>query len=123
MQLSQGPLKDIILLNLSLELKQAIINDHDTDHLDLNQAIARPQDIDNKRRALIASTAKMRYRNPTNSYTHNASHPSEGLTTSQGGDAMNLSSVNFRPHAPLSQEDKTSRRNLGFCNHCGGSGH
>lgn len=105
------------------ELKQAIINDHDIDHLDLNQAIARLQDIDNKRRAFAASTTKMRYRNSTNSYTPNTSRPSEGLTTSQGGDAMDLSSATLRPHAPLSQEEKARRRNLGLCIYCGGSGH
>lgn len=118
-----GPLRDIIFMNLSLELKQAIINDNDIDNLDLNQAIARLQDIDNKRRAFDAAAAKKRYRNPINSSVLTSNLPKEHLTTSQGGDAMDLSSASIRPHGPLSQEEKIRRRNLGLCIYCGRSGH
>lgn len=119
------PLRDLIFLNLSLELKQAIVYERDLDKLDLDSAIARLQDIDNKQRSLATSVAKSRFRGNLNSVGFNSGIQSQNspLTTTQGGDAMDISSACVRPRGPLSQEEKNRRRNLGLCIYCGGSGH
>ncbi|POS81975.1 hypothetical protein EPUL_006623 [Erysiphe pulchra] len=120
-----GPLRDLIFLNLSFELKQAVVHEKDIDNLDLDRAIARLQDIDNKQRSLAALASKLRYRSPVipsisaSSYDYQSTQ----LTTTQGGDAMDLSAVNVRPHGPLSPQEKERRRKLGLCIYCGGTGH
>ena len=55
------PLRDIVFLNLSLELKQALIYEKDFEKLDFDNAIARLQDIDNKQRSYAASANKSRF--------------------------------------------------------------
>lgn len=119
-----NPLRNLIFLNLSFELKQAIFYEKNLDKLDLDSAIACSQDIDNKQGPLAASVAKSRYRG-LNSVGFNLGIQSQNspLTITQGGDAMDISSVNVRPHGPLSQEEKNRRRNLGLYMYCGGSGH
>ena len=116
------PLRDIVFLNLSLELKQALIYEKDIEKLDFDNAIARLQDIDNKQRSYAASANKSRFRAPfaPNLYT---SQPTNNLTTTQGGDAMDLSASYSRPRGPLTDEEKKRRRNLGLCIYCAQSGH
>lgn len=118
-----GPLRDIIFLNLSLELKQAIVHEKDIDNLDLDSAISRLQDIDNKQRSFAASAAKFRPKSFLSPFTGHPNNQSSSLTTTQGGDEMDLSSASVRPHGKLSQEEKNRRRNLGLCIYCGGFGH
>lgn len=109
-----GPLRDIIFLNINLELKQALIYEKDIESLDLDNAIARLQDIDNKQRSFASSASKLRYKLPSpqiiSSYNTNSSP-----TTTQGGDAMDLSASKIRAKGPLSEEEKSRRRKMGLC--------
>lgn len=106
-------------------MKQAVVHEKDIDNLDLNQAIARLQDIDNKQISLAVLASRLRYRNPVipNIGTNSYDHQSTQLTTTQGGDAMDLSAVNVRPHGPLTPQEKERRRKLGLCIYCGETGH
>lgn len=117
-----GPLRDIIFLNLSLELKKAIIHEKDIDNLDLDNAIARLQDIDSKQRSFVATASKSRFRNSFNPFIGHLENQGNALKA-ESEDAMDLSSANVRPHGPLKQEEKDRRRKMGLCIYCGRPGH
>ncbi|KAI0992067.1 hypothetical protein K3495_g16119, partial [Podosphaera aphanis] len=81
----------------------------------------RLQDIDNRQRAFSDALTKnrpSRFLPPLTSDSYAADSP---LTTTQGGDAMDLSATNF--HGPLSVEEKDRRRRLGLCYYCGKGKH
>ncbi|KAI0998890.1 hypothetical protein K3495_g9307 [Podosphaera aphanis] len=110
-------LTDIVFLNINLELQRALINEKDIDMLKFDEAVARIQDIDNRQRCLAESAANYRARKFLPYQI--SSNPYAQLTTTQGGDAMDLSISNVMPRGPLPQEEKERRRKLGLCYYCG----
>ncbi|RKF62953.1 hypothetical protein OnM2_029040 [Erysiphe neolycopersici] len=78
----------------------------DLDKLNLDSAIARLKDIDNKQRSLAASVARSQFKGSLNPLGVNFGTQNSPLKTTHGGDAMDLSSADLRPHGPLSQEEK-----------------
>lgn len=119
-----------MLLNaVSRELKQYLVTNADADSLTFEQLVNRLQGYDIRHRALPSN---QRFSTPFRSYDSNPSTPTRPttsrsapatpLTTSQGGDAMDLSANrNFR--GPLTQAEKDERRNRNLCYYCGQSGH
>lgn len=78
------PLRDIIFLNLSLELKNALIHDREIGNLNLDEAISRLQDTENKQRSYSEAASKAKFRNidciaaPDYSNYQSGSHYSAG---------------------------------------------
>ncbi|KHJ32848.1 hypothetical protein EV44_g3482 [Erysiphe necator] len=102
------PLRDTIIRNLSMKLKQAFIYKKGIENLDLDSAMARLQDTHNKKRPNAAPASKFRFRAPTTPDVNNT-QPNEHLTTTQGGDSMDLSASYSRPRGPFSEEEKGRR--------------
>lgn len=116
-------LRDIVLLNLNLELEQALIHERDIYTLDFNSAVARLQNIDNRIQAFSQKLARFNARGVKSvlpAFTQLSTRP---LTTTQGGDAMDLSAVESLPRGPLSDEEKDRRPKLGLCYYCGKGKH
>ncbi|KAI0998628.1 hypothetical protein K3495_g9567, partial [Podosphaera aphanis] len=105
-------LTDIVFLNINLELQRALINEKDIDMLKFDEAVARLQDIDKRQRRFAESAANYRARKFLPQQI--SPNSSTQLTTTQGGDAMDLSASNVLPRGPLSQEKKKCRRKLGL---------
>lgn len=115
------PLRDIIFLNLSLELKHALIHDREIENLNLDEAISRLQDIENKQRSYSEAASKVKPRNIASQRQTPIFR--QNLTTTQGGDAMDLSANQLRPQGPISPEEKERRRINGLCYYCGRGKH
>lgn len=116
-------LRNIVFLNLSLELQQALIYERDIYALDFNEAISRLQDIDNRIQTFSRNLARHNTRANQSSWPKNLQSLSTPLTTTQGGDAMDLSAVSSQHRGPLSDEEKDRRRQLNLCYYCGKKGH
>lgn len=104
-------------MNINLELQRALVHEKEIESLDFDTAVARLQDIDNRLRRFAESAATYRARSSLPRFGSPA--PSRPLTTSEGGDAMDLSASSYSPRGPLSQEEKERRRKLGLCYYCG----
>lgn len=113
-------LKDLILMNMSLELKQALIYEREIDSLDLDETVSRLQDIDNRQRAFASAAARTNPRQ--NRYTQ-WTPASSNQTQPLPGDPMDLSATISKRRGPLSQEEKDRRRQQGLCLYCADSGH
>lgn len=111
-----------MFLNINLELQQALVHERDICSLDFNTAVARLQDIDNRIQTLSRNMSRFRSRNNSSLLPHNSPAPFS-LTTTQGGDAMDLSAISYQPRGFLSTEEKERRRNLGLCYYCGKGKH
>ncbi|POS82494.1 hypothetical protein EPUL_006621 [Erysiphe pulchra] len=116
-------LRNIVFLNINLELQQALIFERDIYSLEFNDAIARLQDIDNRIQTFSRNMARLRSQSNNNIMPKNMQLPSRPLTTTQGGDAMDLSAASVGPRTPLSDDEKNRRRQLGLCFYCGKKGH
>lgn len=113
-------LRNLILFNMSIELKRAIIYERDIDQLSINETVSRLQDIDNRQRAL--SSLVSRNSNTNSVRPHVLPRPSIPIIT-QNNDAMDLSATSSQRKGPLTQEEKDRRRKLGLCLYCGEKGH
>lgn len=116
-------LRDIVFLNLSLELEQALIHERDIYTLDFNSAVARIQDLYNRIQSFSQKLASFKARGKRNEVTGNIYFQAKELTTTEGGDAMDLSAVKSQPRGSLSNEEKDRRRRLGLCYYCGNGKH
>lgn len=115
-------LRDLVLNNMSSELKKAIIHERDIDLLSFDQTVSRLQDIDSRQRASSGLFPMSNNREAPLSFTGSSSAHTT-VPSTPPGDSMDLSSVSLRPRGPLSKEEKMRRRNLGLCIYCGRSGH
>ncbi|POS86565.1 hypothetical protein EPUL_002924, partial [Erysiphe pulchra] len=106
---SSRELRNIVFLNLNLELQQALIYERDIYSLEFNEAVARLQDIDNRLQTFSRNMARYKTRGNQGIFSRNIPSPSLPLTTTQGGDAMDLSAVSPKPRGPLSDEEKDRR--------------
>ena len=111
-------LRNLIFYNMSLELKKALVHEKDIDMLDLDSAIARLQDMENRLRTVenLVSDHNSRYLQPAISNNLVQNRP-------RIGDPMDLSALGIRHQGPLTQEEKDRRRELGLCFYCGKPGH
>lgn len=116
-------LRNIVFLNINLELQQALIFERDIYSLEFNEAVSRLQDIDNRIQTFTRNIARLRPQGKNNMMSKNMQPTSIPLTTTQGGDAMDLSTASVGPRAPLSDDEKNRRRELGLCFYCGKKGH
>ena len=98
-------LRDIVFLNLSLELEKALIHERDIYTLDFNSAVARIQDLDNRIRSFSQKLAKFNLRGNKNLMAGHIQSPAKPSTTTEGGDAMDLSAINSYNRSPLSAEE------------------
>ena len=119
------PLCDLIFYNMSIELKKALVHERDIDELDLDKAIARLQDIDNRQRAIAALVSKSGERRNLFNQQPRDHHFSSTWSNNaqQAGEPMDLSASRFQRRGPLSQEEKERRRRLKLCLYCGEPGH
>ncbi|KHJ35228.1 hypothetical protein EV44_g3222 [Erysiphe necator] len=86
-----------------------------------NEAISRLQDIENKQRTYSEAASKVK---PSNIASQRQTPIfRQNLTTTQGGDAMDLSANQLRPQGPISPEEKERRRINGLCYYCGRGKH
>lgn len=108
-------LRNIVFLNLSLELQQSLIYERDIYSLGYNEAVARLQDIDNRLQTFSQNMAKYRTRGKALAPPGNAQLSTNQIKTTQGGDAMDLSAVKSQFRGPLSDEEKERRRKLSLC--------
>lgn len=115
-------LRDLVLNNMSSELKKAIIHERDIDLLSFDQTVSRLQDIDSRQRASTGLFPMSNNREAPLSSTGSSSAYTT-VPSTPPRDSMDLSSVSLRPRGPLSKEEKMRRRNLGLCIYCGRSGH
>lgn len=113
-------LRNIILFNMSIELKRAIIHERDIEALNIDEIISRLQDIDNRQRSLTNLLNRGNH-NPNSRSSASPQQKLVPLVTQD--DAMDLSSTQTQRRGPLSQEEKDRRRKLGLCNYCGEKGH
>ncbi|POS83395.1 hypothetical protein EPUL_003076 [Erysiphe pulchra] len=67
--------------------------------------------------------ARYKTRGNQGTFSRNIPSPSLPLTTTQGGDAMDLSASQLQPRRSLTLEEKERRKNLGLCYSCGKEGH
>lgn len=127
-------LRDLVLSNMSLELKRALIYERDIDYLSFDEAVSRLQDIDNRQRAYAVAESRFRTRNDNlNISTRQSSRtfPTSQMPTQPPpppapqppADPMDLSASSFHRRGPLTQQEKDYRRSQRLCLYCGESGH
>lgn len=117
--LDSRSLLDLVLFNMSIELKQALVHERDIESLKFDQVIARLQDIDNRQRAI--SRLISNHRNRRQNTFQPSLPPPQGPI--QAGDPMDLSATSSPKKGPLTKEEKDRRRALKLCIYCAGSGH
>lgn len=113
-------LKELLLINMSLELKQALIYEREIDSLNLDETVSRLQDIDNRQRSFASAASRANIRqNRLNQWSPGSL--SSGQSSRE--DPMDLSATGPQRRGPLSQEEKIRRRSQGLCLYCGEDGH
>lgn len=110
------PLLDLVLFNMNIELKKALVYEKEFDQLSFDQAISRLQDIDNRLRAVASLLSR-------NNYRQNQHAPLPQASVAPVGDPMDLSASKTQRRGPLSKEEREYRRKNGLCNYCGEKGH
>lgn len=102
---SSRELRNIVFLNLNLELQQALIYERDIYSLEFNEAVACLQDIDNRLQTFSRNMARYKTRGNQGTFSRNIPSPSLPLTTTQGGDAMDLSAVSLVDHFQMKKRN------------------
>lgn len=117
-------LKDLILNNMSLELKKSLIHERDIDLLDFDEAVSRLQDIENRQKSYDMEEARSNsWRDPSRRLLNHADPPNRRSAPENFEDPMDLSIARITRRGPLSQEEKDHRRRFGLCFYCGQGGH
>ncbi|KAI0995915.1 hypothetical protein K3495_g12267 [Podosphaera aphanis] len=116
-------LRNLVLLNMSVELKRALIHERDIDSLNFDQAVSRLQDIDNRQRSLAEFLSRGNRRDLPGPSVQSSNPPVNSAANAVHGDPMDLSGAVAQPRGPLSQEERDRRRRNGLCYYCGEPGH
>lgn len=127
--------KSYLLAGISAELRNDLIT-LDLDGRDIQGVIALCQAIDQRRRDADIANSQTRKafstvirpsRPNTNVFAPppTTTRPSAQQAPAQAFnyDPMDLSTANVKRKGPLSEAEKTRRRNFGLCNYCGEAGH
>ncbi|KAI0992271.1 hypothetical protein K3495_g15915, partial [Podosphaera aphanis] len=117
-------LKDLVLNNMSLELKRALVHEREIDFLGFNETVSRLQDVENRLRSYANAESRYRFR-----FTGPAQPPIVSRISTQPpspsvvDDPMDLSATVAQKRGPISQDERERRRRLGLCYYCGEQGH
>lgn len=125
--------KSALFTGLSDELKQLLVT-FNYDDLGLQEFMQKIQQLDNRARSTQATMrpvrATTRFQSSTTTITPRVSSAAATTTTvpasgTPGGSVpMDLSNTQRRiPRGPLTQDEKTRRRQQNLCLYCGGAGH
>ncbi|KAI0999937.1 hypothetical protein K3495_g8263 [Podosphaera aphanis] len=116
-------LRNLVFLNMSVELKRALIHERDIDSLNFDQAISRLQDIDNRQRSLADFLSRCNKRDNFSPSNHSPAPIVDYQANANQDGPMDLAAATTQPRGPLSQEKRDRRRRNGLCYYCGEPGH